>query len=185
MKDISISAIIDKHLQKWVDKGLNALPKNIEPEMANPEKPMDDKGWQKWYPVDSTVSDPEIENLEAQLGYKLPTSYKAFLKHKHFYELYIYEARFSGQEIRKWRRHLVDMAFDGYPREFVIDKGYIPFADWSDWGLLCFDTNKPSADNEYPVVLWDHESWDKFEPFSENFPYLLSKLDKLTETNGS
>ncbi|ANE51948.1 SMI1/KNR4 family protein [Flavisolibacter tropicus] len=185
MSDIPITTIIDKHLQAWIDKGLNALPGKTEPEMANPREPVDNEGWQKWYPINSTVTDSEIEDLENQLNYGLPASYKAFLKHKHFYELYISEAHFSGQEIRKWRRHLVDMAFDGYPREFLIDEGYIPFADWSDWGLLCFDTNNKNIDNEYPVVLWDHERWDHFEPFSENFKSLLLKLDKESGNNGS
>jgi len=177
--------IIDKHLQKWLDKGLNALPCKIETEMAKANEPIGNEGWQKWYPIESTASDSEIEALETQLNYKLPTSYKDFLKHKHFYELYISEARFSGQEIRNWRRHLIDMAFDGYPKEFLIDKGYIPFAVWSDWGLLCFDTNKPAKENEYPIVLWDHERWDEFEEYSDNFENLISKLDKLSEINGS
>lgn len=184
MKESSIPAIIDKHLQLWVDKGLNALPKKTEPEMANSNEPMDEEGWQTWYPINSTVTDSEIEDLEQQLGYRLPDSYKTFLKHKHFCELYISEAHFSGHEIRSWRRHLIDMAFDGYPREFLIDKGYIPFADWSDWGLLCFDTNNSGAGNEYPIVRWDHESWNEFEPFSENFYSLISELDKLSDASG-
>ena len=185
MTDNSISNIIDKHLQLWIDKGLNTLPGKIEPEMANENEPMNNEGWQKWYPIKSTVTNLELEELEMQLHFKLPTSYKSFLKYKHFYELYIFEARFSGQEIRNWRRHLIDMAFDGYPQEFLIDKGYIPFADWSDWGLLCFDANKPAKDNEFPIVLWDHERWDEFEDYSENFENLISKLDKLSEINGS
>jgi hypothetical protein len=185
MTDNSISNIIDRQLQILIDKELNALPSNIEPEMANANEPMDNEGWQKWYPIESTVTDSELEELEMQLHFKLPTSYKAFLKHKHFYELYISEARFSGQEIKNWKRHLVDMAYDGYPQEFLIDKGFIPFADWSDWGLLCFDTNKPAKDNEFPIVLWDHERWDKFEDYCENFKSLILKLDKLSELNVS
>jgi hypothetical protein len=184
MSDNSIFNIIDKNLRVWIDKGLNSAPIKIEPEMANPNEPMDNEGWQKWYPIESTITDSELEGLEAQLTFKLPVSYKAFLKYKHFYDLYIYEAHFSGQEIRNWRRHLLDMAFDGYPQEFLIDKGYIPFADWSDWGLLCFDTNKPTEGNEYPIVLWDHERCDEFEEYSKSFEILLSKLDKLSDTNG-
>lgn len=180
----SIFNIIDKHLQIWIDKGLNTLSRKIESEMTITNESADKEAWNKWYPIKSIVNDSELEVLETQLNFKLPKSYKAFLKHKHFYELYISEARFSGQEIRNWRRHLIDMAFDGYPREFLIDKGYIPFADWSDWGLLCFDANKQAKDNEYPIVLWDHERWDEFEDYSENFENLISKLDKLSEIYG-
>jgi hypothetical protein len=77
------------------------------------------------------------------------------------------------------------MAFDGYPREFLIDQGYIPFADWSDWGMLCFDTNRRDTNYEYPIVLWDHERWDEYEPFSDNFSELLLKLDSESTQNGS
>jgi SMI1-KNR4 cell-wall len=181
----SIAAIIDAHLQRWLDNGLNSLPRKIEPEMADLNEPPDHEGWQKWYPIASTVLGTEIEYLENQLRYELPLSYKTFLKHKHFYELYISEARFSGHEIRNWRQHLIDMAFDGYPGEFLIDKGYIPFADWSDWGLLCFNANKECEDNEYPIVLWDHERWDHVEPFSENFHSLLLKLTDQPEKNSN
>jgi len=185
MTDTSISRTIDKHLQIWINKGLNALPREIEPEMANPNEPMDNEGWQKWYPIDSTVADSEIEGIEIQLNYKLPKSYKVFLKHKHFYELYISDARFSGQEIRNWRQHLTHMAFNGYPRELLIDKGYIPFADWSDWGLLCFDTNSQGTDYDYPIVLWDHDRWNEYETFSANFHNLLIELDHQSNINGS
>jgi len=185
MNDISIATIIDKHLKIWIDNGINLLPIKIEAEMVNPSELPNNEGWQKWYPIDSTVTDNEIEYIENELGFRLPSSYKTFLKHKHFYELYISDARFSGQEIKNWNQHLLKMAFNGYPKEFLIDKGYIPFADWNDWGLLCFDTNESCVDNEYPIVLWDHESWDKFEPFSYNFLNLLIKLDTETNINGS
>lgn len=185
MTDNLITSIIDKHLRSWMEKELNVLPVAIEPEMAKSGEPMNAAGWHKWYPVESSVSDDEISAVESQLKFNLPRSYKTLLKHTHFYELIIDEARFSGQEIRKWKKHLVDRAFNGYPRELLIDKGYIPFADWSDWGLLCFDTSISVVDNEYPVVLWDHERWDQFDLFSDNFQSLLVKLDQLSEKNGN
>jgi SMI1-KNR4 cell-wall len=185
MNDNQFLNIVDKHLQRQIDLELNSLPVEIEPEMANPSEPMNDEGWQKWYPINSIISDSEIENLEEQLKVRLPTSYKSFIKHKHFYELCISDALFRGQEIRDWKRNLVNMVFDGYPREYLYDKGYIPFADWSDWGLLCFDTNSKTGMDEYPIVLWDHERWEKFEFFSENFSDLLIKLDKLSDFDGS
>ena len=70
------------------------------------------------------------------------------------------------------------MIFDGYPREYLIDKGYVPFADWSDWGLLCFDTNRNTNDHNYPIVLWDHEIADEVQDLYKNFYDLLVKLDE-------
>ena len=183
MDEILIITIIDRHLKSWLEKGLNSLPEEIEPEMANPNEPPNDEGWQNWYPISSMVTDSEIESLEKALNVLLPNSYKIFLKHKHFYELYISEAHFSGHQIRYWKRHLLEMAFEGYPRELLIDKGYIPFADWSDWGMLCFNTNISRKDNEYPIILWDHDRWDDYEPFSENFYSLLQKLDAESNLN--
>lgn len=180
-----MTRIIDKHLQKWVDKGLNKLPVQIEIEMANPNEPMDEEGWQKWYPIDSTVTNSEIAGLEEQLKFRLPESYKIFLQHKHFYELYISDACFSGQEIREWKLHFFQRVFNGFPRELLIDKGYMPFADWSDWGQLCFDTNSSASENEYPIVRWDHDRWNEYEFFSENFQSLLLKLDTEDQNSGS
>lgn len=178
MNESSITKIIDKHLQKSVDRGSNMLPAKIEAQMTHPNEGPDNDGWQRWYPIKSIVTDNEILKLEQTLGHRLPDSYKLFLKHRHFYELYISEARFSGHQIRGWKQYLIDMAFDGYPRELLIDRGYIPFADWYDWGMLCFDTNRPNEKDEYPIVLWDHDRWDQYEAFSDNFYELLVKLDR-------
>lgn len=183
MNDISIKSIIDRNLKSWIDKGLNSIPGKVEPEMASPDEPLKTEGWKKWFPINSTVTDAELEDLEIQLNFHLPKSYKTFLKYKHFYELYLSVARFSGHEIRHWRPHLLDMFFSTYPKKNLIDKGYIPFANWSDWGVLCFDTNKSIEENEYPIILWDHEYGDKYEPFSKNFLSLLLKLDSESKTN--
>lgn len=40
-----------------------------------------------WHPVESTVTLTDIEDLEKEIGFKLPKSYVDFLKYKHFYEL--------------------------------------------------------------------------------------------------
>lgn len=44
----------------------------------------------------------------------------------------------------------MEMIFDVYPTEFLIEKGYVSFAEWSDWGLLCFDTNR---NNKITITL--------------------------------
>lgn len=183
MPDTTILTIIDKHLQQWIDKGLNSLPATIAPEMTKPGEHPDQNGWQQWYPVVSTVTDNDIAAIENKLAHKLPDSYKLFLQHRHFYELYIAEARFSGHEINNWKNHLPRMAFEGYPAEWLIDKGYIPFADWSDWGVLCFDTHQQEPGNEYPVILWDHERWDEYQPVAAGFYELLISLDKQAEVD--
>lgn len=51
--------------------------------------------------------------------------------------------------------------------------------------MLCFDTNQFKKDHEYPVVLWDHDDWERYQPFSANFIDMLIKLDRLHEENSN
>jgi hypothetical protein len=178
MNEIIIEQIIDTCLQKWIDAGLNKLPMDIDPEMAG-EK--DKEGWTTWFPIDSKVTDAEIEDFEEQIGYSFPADYKRLLKHKHFYELNISEASFT-HPANTWRRAHVGLIYEGYPREFLIDKGYLPFAGWSDWGVLCFDTNAEDASPNYPIVLWDHEMARKVTPVNGNFSELMSRLNQEEST---
>lgn len=172
--------IIDKYLNEIVSLEINSLPGKVEREMA--DKETDDSGeWNNWYPIESTVSHSDLLGIEQQIGYKLPDSYKRFLKYLHFYELYIAECSFCSHPIRTWRAELMEMIFDGYPSEDLIDTGRIPFASWSDWGLLCFDTTAKSEDNDYPIVLWDHEIYDEFQFMYSNFENMISELAKQHE----
>ncbi|NLU96022.1 SMI1/KNR4 family protein [Chitinophaga sp. Ak27] len=172
-----IKEIIDFYLKTSTDEGANKFPSEIEPEMADHNQDPSEE-WRNWFPIDSTVTDSDIKSLENQIGYHLPEDYKTFLKHKHYYELYISEASFCRHPINKWAKHLHEMIFEGWPTEEIIDRGFIPFADWSDWGLLCFDANRNLGNNDYPIVLWDHDRSDEIKDVADNFMELLIKLDK-------
>jgi len=179
----TIESIIDKHLNYEIRNQLNSKPGEIHPEMHDLTQDGSEE-WKIWLPIDSKVTDEEVSDFEKQIGYKLPGDYITFLKYKHFYELQIAEAQFSEHPVYTWRASLSGMIFGGYPREYLIDKGYIPFASWSDWGCLCFDTNSGSLDNNYEVVLWDHEMADAFSKLIRyskvpmDFKALLIYLDK-------
>lgn len=174
MTERTIESIIDIYLQKWANLGINMLPREIDPAMAGPTNA---DGWTFWYPIPSEVTDDQIQDFEEQIGYRFPTDYKRYLKYKHFYDLQIAEADFT-HPVNTWRAAHVDMIDRGYPREFLIDKGYLPIASWSDWGLLCFDTNAGDAAFNYPVVLWDHERAHHATPQYANFTELLQGLDR-------
>jgi len=174
MTERMIEEIVDSYLQKWIDAGLNMQPGEIEKEMAGPKN---GDGWTTWYPIHSQVTDSVIDDFEEQIGYRFPTDYRQFLLYKHFYELNIFAASFT-HAANTWRRAHVELIFESYPREFMIDKGYLPIASWSDWGMLCFDTNTGDGSTDYPVVLWDHESARKVTPFYKNFTNLLRGLDQ-------
>jgi hypothetical protein len=177
MKELIIKNTIDVYLKKWVDMELNQLPRQIEAEMSDPNQDKD-KEWRVWFPIESKVTDSEIEEIEHRIGHSFPEDYKIYLKHKHFYELQISDAAFCEHPVNTWRASLSEMIFNGYPREFLIDKGYIPFIHWSDWGLLCFDTNRNRVDKDYPIVLWDHENAAEFQDQYKSFYDLILKLNE-------
>lgn len=172
-----IHTIVDTHLNKMLRCKINALPKDIAPEMQS-EQPCEDEGWAFWLPIASKVNENEIVQWEQRIGYKLPESYKIFLQYKHFYELLIAEASFLEHAVDTWQASYSDVLFAEYSQPFLLDKGYIPFADWSDWGYLCFDANRNTDGHNYPIVLWDHETADEVEDFAADFVSLLVKLDE-------
>ena len=55
----------------------------------------------------------------------------------------------------------------------------MPFARLSDYGVLCFDANQISNDNDYRVVSFDNEDGYKiFEVYSDNFEAMFSKFEE-------
>lgn len=145
-----IKIIINLHLKEWIECGMNTTGVPVEPDMADPEASSEGEGLQIWLPINSRVTDTEIKELEIEIGHRLPNDYKTFLKHKHFYQLQISEACFFKHPVNRWKDHFLKEILDGWPPENLLKKGYIPFADWSDWGLLCFDTNRNDSGNNYP-----------------------------------
>ena len=180
MKEHTIKNIIDKYLKKRIDIKLNMAPIKIETEMSDPNQDKKEE-WRIWFPIDSKVTDDEIKELEGRLGHVLPEDYKTFLKHKHFYNLRISEVSLCSHPVNTWRAKLIEMVFNGSPTEYLIEKGYIPFATWSDWGELCFDTNRNQENNDYPIVLWDHEIEDEVQDKYKNFYDLIIKIDEEEE----
>src|SRR5882757_3633985 len=111
MRQDKIKEIIDIYLQKWIDMGLNTWPGRMEPEMADRNQDLKEEE-RIWHPINSKVTDGEIEEVERQICHKLPKDYKFFLQHKHFYELPIYEASFCRHPVNTWRQWLIKMIFD-------------------------------------------------------------------------
>ncbi|WP_347217920.1 SMI1/KNR4 family protein [Chryseobacterium sp.] len=166
-----IEEIVDRTLNFWIDHELNQLPCDIEAEMLAPDQANEE--WKFWLPIKSTITDAELQEFETETGFAFPDDFKTFLKHKHFYELQISEVSFCSLPVNTWRTSLREMMFETYSREFLFDKGYVPFAVYSDWGLLCFDTHNNNA-----IVRWDHEIEDSFEYQYKNFYELLTEISK-------
>lgn len=114
-----------------------------------------------WKPILSTVTDEEINELESYFKHPLPDSYKRFLKHKHFLELNLggygvgFFPNIPGELVSKNKEIIEDSYWN------LINRNFLPFAHLSDYGVLAFDANVKSAENNYPIVTLSHE--DDFE----------------------
>ncbi|QDU97048.1 SMI1/KNR4 family protein [Lignipirellula cremea] len=151
--------LIDNALDYWEASKLNCHPGDVPSDMLTGETEDD---WSFWNAIESKVTTDEIHDLEKHLGVTFPPSYKELLQHRHFIELQIGEVSFFSHPSSGWRASITDAVFGGYPRALLIDKGYMPFANYSDWGLWCFGLNEPNQDGEFPIYQWDHECAEDF-----------------------
>lgn len=112
-----------------------------------------------WKAIDSLISNQETEQVEAELKVRLPDSYKYYLQYKNFYELaHLTDVwMFCPLIPQVWQTKIKQAAFNQYRRGYLYEKGLVPFADCSDWGAVCFNTNVKQDDGEYEIVIWDHE----------------------------
>ena len=131
---------------------------NMAEEMRDYAHKADDD-WLPWKPVLSTVTNEDIVELEQKIQLTYLKLYIDFLKYKHFYELWpVEEITFFEHGIYEWKKKLLDKYFLSWLPDKLIDKGYICFADYEDWGIVCFDTTRRTGqDGDCEIIMVDHE----------------------------
>jgi hypothetical protein len=109
--------------------------------MKDNTRPPRFKGTERWKVIPSTVTDRQIQEYEKQIGLVLPGSGKYFLKYKNFIEMSLreYQVVFFKSLSTNWVGTLFDHT--QYYREQLNGRGLIPFADYSNYGGICFDSN--------------------------------------------
>ncbi|MFT5917598.1 MAG: hypothetical protein ACJAWV_003915 [Flammeovirgaceae bacterium] len=123
----------------------------------------------------NNISNKDITDLEKTIGYKLPESYKYFLQYKYSHKLKLDDISIQlflptpTERLNKIKESI----FEYHEPEEIIGKGYIYFADFHDYGLLCFNANEKMKDNEYKIVYIDHEDSEEIHPYAQNFRELL------------
>ncbi len=177
-------------IQKFVDNSLVNLKRNgfRRLPLENMPTEMIDEGYQlgeeyiPWKAIDSKVTEEDIAEIESKLNHQLPDSFKEFLKYKHFYELDTpepEEVQFLRHPIRDWKREFLKFISYDWSKDYLIPHNYIPFAKHFDWGILCFDANKKVHNNEYSVIMIDHERFYSepvpTELFAKNFIEMLKE----------
>jgi hypothetical protein len=146
---------IKRFVDVFLAKGVRIAPR-VPPDMvAGPSR---DGDWTPWKAVDSPVDEEDVRRVEGVLGVALPPLFRAYLMHQC---LLMTDFGIIRLPQTPSDRPLDEML--GYVRVFVEEPywgrhGYVPFAyDGNDGGPMCFDTKRPSPENDYPVVFVDHE----------------------------
>jgi hypothetical protein len=162
-----------------INHQLNNIPLPVHPAMADSHPcPYADDGYENWVPIASTVTNQQLDDLEAAIHYSLPADYRHFLQHKHFYSLLLGDAEFFPHPVDEWQQVLRHEMLSNWPD--ALRTGCIPFANYGGAGdVLCFCAGPNQAATDYPVVFYDHEN-GRAQPFSSSFAALLPQL--LAET---
>lgn len=189
-----VRQIIDESLKKMKEEifPMTAIEEEVPKEMIDNslEAEEDYIGWKA---IKSEITNSEISKLEKELKCKLPKSYKEFLQYKYFMELHLADFAIRIHNIlpKSKLENLKELNLNyNLPKE-IIEKGYFYFADFHDFGLLAFDTNKPKEENEFEVIFMMHDNFENKYIYAKSFKELLnfdenysnSFIEKLNEMN--
>ena len=116
--------------------------------------PPDLDGLTEWRPVDSPVDEKIVAGFERFLGVGLPPAFKSLLTYKCLLETDLHFAILPELDPRHplgWLEWSVKESRDS---AVLARPWYVPFTSArAEMGVLCFDTQRPSPDGDYPVML--------------------------------
>jgi hypothetical protein len=188
MTTADISAVhqfVDLTLDKWRLNGLMQVPFPTMPVEMRDETRVVKRDWLPWKPIPSTVTEHDMHEVEGQIKLRYPDLYKELLCYKHFYDLSCeqeeQEISFFRHGIYEWKDRLLRAYFNSWEPSKLIGQGYLYFADYEDWGIICFDTNNQRPeDNDCPIVLIDHELlYDEPLPLKILYPSFANMIRSL------
>ena len=182
----NVHEFVDANLELIFQVGLMRMPHEVVPlEMRDGNNAgIDEEGYAAWKEIPSTVSQDEIRELEQKTGFRYPELYVEFLRYKQFCELFpVAEITFFDHSIHQWKQVLIDRYYKSWLPEKLIGQGYIYFADYSDWGMVCFDTTEQNLeDNDCPIIMIDHEAlYDNPVPKEILYPSFAAMMRSLLE----
>lgn len=119
----------------------------------------DEWGWVETRALPSTVSDAELDGLEAEYDLRLPPSLRAYFQARLLAHDQVH-ARRHGHQLILLPSLLPPDPLEWFrpPDEVLLPAGLLSFASWGDgWGPLCFDLRAQGPDGECPILWIDHE----------------------------
>lgn len=174
----------EQYYQKMeqIGDGIALLRPLEEPDRAMWREDADpDEEWKPWKLISSTVTDQDIEELETDIGAKLPRCLRAFLTvYHHYFENPVGENPVSTpfKAVRNaWN-------------PLLVKHGYLPFA-WDDGGfyIRCIDlTNMPNEEQcgicqiDHEVLFSLDEDTVQKEEIAQNMEYLSQNLFTYLES---
>lgn len=130
-----------------------------------------------WKPTESKIDDNHITEIENHFNLTFPSSYREYLKYKHFYTIFLNsDIRLFPKPTDNWQNILFDNNEE--MKETLLDKGYFAIGWYSDYGVVCFDFR--NTEKEAEIVFIDYETSDA-ELLAENFTNLLKQALELEE----
>ncbi len=64
----------------------------------------------------------------------------------------------------------------------LLGRKYIPIANYSDYGVICFDANITGLENEYPLIWLDHEDgFEQEQPLAKSFIHLFALCEPAVD----
>ncbi|MCB1053070.1 MAG: SMI1/KNR4 family protein [Acidobacteria bacterium] len=126
------------------------------PEMWNSQPDTD--GWVEWKMLPSTVSERDLEQLEAEFEVKLPAILASYFRAR----FHLFDQVAIGDLVLILPSVPSDSPFRPIRANFLAWRQlmaacFLPFGSFQDgWGPLCFDLKEGSADDA-PICWFDHE----------------------------
>lgn len=160
-----IKTVIDKSIDfsNQYLSGLH-LPDVLVPEyMIDGDKSSPYKDIVFWKPVPAKIPKEQFVEFENKIGFLLPETYKDFLSYKYFIELNFGHAAGFFRHTNSWVEDYYNIISD-FGFQHSLDRGLIPFANDTDQGYFCFDTNNIAFDNEYRIVTYDRDFEEQVYP---------------------
>ncbi|HEV3162798.1 MAG TPA: hypothetical protein VGZ22_02070 [Isosphaeraceae bacterium] len=158
--------------------------------------PPDAKGFAEWRPVESPVDELIAAGFEHFLGVGLPRAFKSYLMYKCLIDVDLYYSILPELDPRHPLGWLEWSVKESRRSELRARPWYVPFTlARAGMGVLCFDSQRPDGDGDYPVMLAIDMSPDPLDDFGTHvdyvemhpsFKYYISFIcDSLEYFNGS
>lgn len=145
------------------------VPKEMWTDGADPKSE-----WKPWKLIPATISDQEIEELERDLGVKLPDIMKIFLT--------TYFHLFDDPVGRNSSRDHFEGIKDAW-NPLLVKAGYLPFAWDEDCYIRCFDLANMPDEDHCEICQIDHEVLFGFDEGPEVSREKIEKEMKVIANN--